>query len=99
MGKRVRQLRKQEKMTQAELAASCGISTSFAGHIERGTRIPSIDTMLTIAKKLRAPISYLLTGDVNISTLLDEYEDTKMCMLSDIMRVLNTHSDEWLHDH
>ena len=42
IGKRIRVLRKQNHMTQAELAEKVGISTSFIGHIELGTRIASL---------------------------------------------------------
>ena len=37
-GMRVRNARKQHHMTQEQLAEAIGISTSFMGHIERGSR-------------------------------------------------------------
>ena len=39
IGKRIRQVRKAKKWSQGALAEKCGISMSFLGHIERGTRI------------------------------------------------------------
>ena len=42
IGKRIRQVRKIKDWSQDELAKKCGISMSFLGHIERGTRIMSL---------------------------------------------------------
>ena len=44
MGMRIRQVRKAKGWSQSELAAKCGISMSFLGHIERGSRIMSMET-------------------------------------------------------
>lgn len=44
LGLRVRDARKAKHLTQEQLAEKVGISSSFMGHIERGTRIASIDT-------------------------------------------------------
>ena len=43
MGNRIRQVRKAKGWSQDELAKKCGISMSFLGHIERGTRIMDTD--------------------------------------------------------
>lgn len=96
MGSRIRQMRKRKKMTQAEMANVCGISTSFMGHIERGSRIASIDTLMKISDELEATVDYLLTGDVHVGAMLPEGQTYKVRMLSDIVRVLDTYSDAWL---
>ncbi len=95
MGKRIRALRKEARMTQAAIAGRCGISVSFYGHIERGTRVTALDTVRTIADVLQVSIQYIVTGD---------REDragwvhmlTKTEILGGILRVLNDHSEEWL---
>lgn len=48
LGLRVRDARKAKHLTQEQLAEKVGISSSFMGHIERGTRIASIDTLVSI---------------------------------------------------
>jgi len=48
IGKKIHALRKLKKMTQAELAEKSGISLSFLGHIERGTRVLSVATLVSI---------------------------------------------------
>ena len=60
LGKRVRQLRLQKKMTQEQLAERAGISTSFLGHIERGSRKLSLDSFCRIARALGCTANDLL---------------------------------------
>ncbi len=67
MGKRIRLLRKQMNLTQEELAAQVGVSLSFMGHIERGTRQPSLDHLVRLSEKLGVSADFLLTGREMIS--------------------------------
>lgn len=97
MGRRIRQLRKQNRYTQADLAEKVGISTSFMGHIERGTRIASVETLVRLSDTLEVSLDALVTG---LDTLPPASGNTtaKMRTLNDMMRVLNEHVDEWLRD-
>ena len=60
LGKRVRQLRLQKKLTQEQLAERAGISTSFLGHIERGSRKLSLDSFCRIVRALGCTANDLL---------------------------------------
>lgn len=51
-GRKIRAQRCVLDMTQAQLAELCGISTAFVGHIERGTRVLSVETLFRICKAL-----------------------------------------------
>ena len=62
MGMRIRQVRKTRGWSQDELAKKCGISMSFLGHIERGTRIMSLETFVNICQALEADADELLWG-------------------------------------
>lgn len=62
IGMRIRQGRKTKGWSQDELARKCGISMSFMGHIERGTRIMSLDTFVSICVALGADADELLWG-------------------------------------
>ena len=62
MGMRIRQVRKAKGWSQDELAKKCGISMSFLGHIERGTRIMSLETFTGICKALDTGADELLWG-------------------------------------
>ncbi len=67
MGMRIRQLRKVKGWSQDELAKKCGISMSFLGHIERGSRIMSMETFVNICEALDAGADELLWGVANPS--------------------------------
>lgn len=60
LGLRVRDARKAKHLTQEQLAEKVGISSSFMGHIERGTRIASIDTLVSICNVLSVSPCLLL---------------------------------------
>ena len=67
MGMRIRQVRKAKGWSQDELAKKCGISMSFLGHIERGSRIMSMETFSNICLALDAGADELLWGVANPS--------------------------------
>ena len=52
LGRRIRARRKSLGMTQERLAELAGLSDTYVGHIERATRIPSLDTLLCICYAL-----------------------------------------------
>lgn len=72
VGKQVRQLRLQRCLTQEQLAERAGISTSFLGHIERGSRKLSLDSFCRIARALDCTANDLLPmegGNARLSAL------------------------------
>ncbi len=97
MGIRIRQLRKQAHLTQADLAKDVGISTSFMGHIERGTRIASLETLVGLGDELEVSLDALVTG-LDRGPVDSANTTAKMRVLNDVMRVLNEHADEWYRD-
>lgn len=60
LGKRVRFIRRCQDITQKQLAEKVGVATSFIGHIERGTRIPSVETLYCICVALGVSADYLM---------------------------------------
>ena len=77
MGMRIRHARKAKGWSQGELAKQCGISMSFLGHIERGTRIMSLDTFHNVCVALDADAGELLWGEVRPSeAVLDLWRPT-----------------------
>ena len=75
MGMRIRQVRKAKGWSQDELAKRCGISMSFLGHIERGTRIMSLETFASICGSLDTGADELLWGVAHPSdSVLDLWE-------------------------
>ena len=96
IGKRIRILRKNKGWTQAKVAGQCGSSVSFLGHLERATRIPSLETITKIASLLDISLNQLIHGlDIPLSP---QTVTRKIRIMSDIERVLREHIDEWLRD-
>lgn len=52
MGNKLRDIRKEKKMTQEDVADKAGIAVSQVGRIERGKLNPSISTIFVIALAL-----------------------------------------------
>lgn len=59
MGMRIRRRRKDLNMTQAHLAEMTNLSSTYVGHLERGTKIPSIQTLVDICYALEVSLDYL----------------------------------------
>lgn len=79
IGNRIRQARKEKSWSQKTLAEKCGISPSFMGHIERGSRIMSLDTFVNLCEALGADADELLWGipRPTDSSLVDMWERTR----------------------
>ena len=60
IGKRVRLRRQIMELTQEGLAEKIGVCTSFVGHIERGTRKLSVETLYALCKALDTSSDFLL---------------------------------------
>ena len=77
LGTRIREARENANFTQEKLAEVCALSAAHIGHIERGTRIPSLDTMFKIANILHISIDVLL---------YDSYGDGSLCNIDNILK-------------
>lgn len=63
LGKKIKNLRKQSKLSQEKLAEKIGISAYYYGEIERGTKKAKIDKLLQIAKIFEIKIHELVNLD------------------------------------
>ena len=70
IGRQVRELRKRQRMTGADLAAQTGLSVGMLSKIENGVISPSLNTLSTLAHALRVPLVQLFSG----------YEESRGCM-------------------
>jgi len=57
---RLRQIRKQKKMTQQELAEAASLHITYVGHLELGKYHPTLFTVWKIAKALDVSIGDLV---------------------------------------
>ena len=60
MGKKIKQLRKAQGLTQDKLAEKVRVSSAYIGFIEQGQRNPSLKTLDKIARALGTKMSELL---------------------------------------
>lgn len=61
-GDRVRALRKEKDITQAELAAVLNVESHYVSRIERGMSSCSIEVIIVLSKVLGVRIDYLVVG-------------------------------------
>ena len=93
LGQRIRQQRKLMNMTQDELAAVSNVSTSYIGHIERGIKHCSLDTLICICNSLQIPPNSLLQDSLD-KPLMDtdiELSDLSKALLDEFVNVLKEH--------
>ena len=60
LGKRIRSSRKPLHLTQEKLAELTGVSVAFVGHIERGTRKLSVETLHRLCVVLGVSADFLI---------------------------------------
>lgn len=65
IGKNIREVRYEKKLSQKELAEKCGFSNTVLSAYERGDRTPGLITLATIAINLGVNIDRLYFGDEN----------------------------------
>ncbi len=64
IGNRIMIARKNMGLSQEQLAEKCGLSTSFLGHIERGSRKMSLETLVTLCSVLNMSADYILMDEM-----------------------------------
>jgi len=62
LGKRMRELRAKQNFSQEAFADHCGLHRTAMSLIERGKRVPSLRTLLTISSGFGITLSELLRG-------------------------------------
>ena len=85
-GMRIRQKRKELNFTQADLAEMCNCSIPFIGHIERGSRAPSMESLIMLCNALKGTPDYLLQDYLDISSI---YRMMRKTELDDITNMVH----------
>ena len=67
LGKRIRAERLRLNLTQEQLAECIGVSSAYAGLVERGERSVTLEKLIQIANTLHVTIDYLLTDSTEVS--------------------------------
>lgn len=95
LGQRVREQRAARGLTQGELAAKVGVSTSFIGHIERGEKKASMETVVALCNAMELSPTVLLQDSLTNAAMQSQVlldEDSRN-LANDLMQVLREHSE------
>lgn len=87
IGYKIRIVRRDRRLTQAQLAEACSLSVESISNIERGIHYPSFENLTLICHHLKCPISDILDYSENITSNPRFQTETK------IVTILQTLSD------
>ena len=65
IGKKIRYYRETKKWTQEDFAEKAGLSLTYVGMIERGEKVPKLETFINIANVLGVSADILLADVLN----------------------------------
>ena len=97
IGANIRRIRKGLKMTQDQLAEKAGLSPNYIGMVERGEKIPSVESLINILNGLEASSDEVLcdllhTGfkvkNTQLTNRMEKLSPEKRNMMLDLMEVL-----------
>ena len=102
IGQKIKNLRNEAGLTQEQMAERCEISTSFLGHIERGTRKLSLETAVKIADCLHVSMdSLIMEGKQTdfsvlsaVEAILRKQDSTKQEQFLRLLKVLSQNIEE-----
>ena len=63
IGKKIKEIRCQVHMTQAELAEGADVSDNYISRVERGVKKASLGSLIKIARALETPLDALVFVD------------------------------------
>ena len=87
IGKRIRSYRVLKKLRQEDVAEMVDLSPNYYGSIERGEKIPALDTFITILNALEISADQVLADVLNVGyTAKNSALDEKMKVLSESER-------------
>lgn len=96
LGARITRKRQELGMTQKDFAKSVDLSVSFYGHIERGTRVPSVPTLVLIANRLHVGVDALLRDSLEAPCLPKRtFTDRELGLLRQYMEDRGESVDDW----
>ena len=75
-GERLKELRMQKDLSQAELGKKIGVQPTHIGRYERGETLPTANALSILAKALNVSIDYLLHG-ITENAVTTEFEDSE----------------------
>lgn len=92
VGSNLRKIRVQNKLRQEDVAERANLSVNYVGAVERGERIPSLETFVTILNAIGT------SADVILSDVLQNGYDVKNSLLAEKLNTLNKNELRKIHD-
>ena len=96
IGRNIRKYRMAQNLRQEDLAEKTGLSVNYIGAIERGEKLPSLETFIDIANTLNVSADMLLCDVLNASytiknsLLAEKLEGIKRADREEIYDVIDT---------
>ncbi len=96
LGMRVRQQRALNQLTQEQLAERTGVSTSFIGHIERGEKKASMETVVALCNAMSVSPSMLLQDSLSDEVMRSQlsFDKANEDLVNGLMQVLREHTQK-----
>lgn len=96
LGMRVRQQRVLNRLTQEQLAEKTGVSCSFIGHIERGEKKASVETVVALCNALDISPSVLLQDSLTDAVIRSQlsFNQENQDLMDNLMRVVREHAQK-----
>lgn len=88
IGQRIRSLRKENRLSQEELANKLNVNTDHVGRVETGNRGMSIDLLVEISKYFAVSTDYILFGQMQNTDEIKEIISFVVLQLKEIERKL-----------
>lgn len=101
MGRRIRRKRQEKGLTQVKMAKRVNLSPSYYGHIERGTRVPSLETLVLIANELFVGTDLILRDSLKVTVKVEKnplFSNRDLHMLRAYLAAQQDALDHWLDD-
>ncbi len=96
LGARIARKRQEFGYLQKDFAKSLNLSVSFYGHIERGTRVPSLPTLVLIANRLHIGTDALLLDSLEVPCLPKRtFTDREIGLFRQFMEQQGESADAW----
>lgn len=88
IGTNIRKFRTEKKLRQEDLAERAGLSANYIGMVERGEKIPSLESFISIVNALG------VSADMVLHDVLETGYEVKGSLLNDKLRTLPKHDRE-----
>ena len=94
IGRRIKERRKELKLTQVQIKEICGISNGNLSDFENGNKTPSANALIALSKALHVSIDWILTGESHYEDITNEILSGYENDLLQLFRVLDPDDQE-----